>query len=83
DSITSLGLMDANGCYKDYMLNAPQKEEISDFISYAKSADTPLTADEQTVDILTEAAVSCINNSLTPAEAADKAMSKLELRTKE
>ncbi len=83
DSISSLGLIDNNGCYKDYMLNAPQKEEISDFISYAKSADTPLTADEQTVDILTEAAVSCINNSLTPTEAADKAMSKLELRTKE
>ncbi|MCR5020095.1 hypothetical protein [Ruminococcus sp.] len=83
ETIGSLGLTNSDGSYIDYMLNSPQTEELSALISYAESADTPLSADEQTVNILTESAMSCINNSLTPAEAAKQAMSKLELRTKE
>ena len=83
EMIGSLGLCSSDGSYVDYMLNNPEEDELPALISYAESADTPLMADEQTVDILTEAAMSCINNSLSPAEAAEQAMSKLELRTKE
>ena len=83
EMIGSLGLCSSDGSFVDYMLNNPEEDELPALISYAESADTPLMADEQTVDILTEAAMSCINNSLSPAEAAEQAMSKLELRTKE
>ena len=79
----SLGLTVSDGSYFEYRLNDPEPDELSALLSYAETADTPLMADEQTLEILTEAAMSCINNSLSPSEAAEQAMSKLELKTKE
>ncbi|MBQ8966025.1 extracellular solute-binding protein [Ruminococcus sp.] len=80
---SSLGFARSDGSFFAYTISPLEDSELNEFIDFAENADTPVLIDDMTRDIIAEAAMAHLTGDKSADEAAEQAMSGLELKMKE